>query len=89
MVINGEAAMQIMGDWAKGEFTNAGKTAGTDFLCLPAPSATGDFVFLVNSLSMFTQSDPDAAAAQETLAAAITDPAVQTAFNVRKGSIPR
>ena len=25
MVIKGKAAMQIMGDWAKGEFVNAGK----------------------------------------------------------------
>ena len=25
MVMNGEAAMQIKGDWAKDEFTNAGK----------------------------------------------------------------
>ncbi len=33
MVINGEAAMQIMGDWAKGEFTAAGKKAGVDYLC--------------------------------------------------------
>ena len=28
MVINGKAAMQFMGDWAKGEFTAAGKVAG-------------------------------------------------------------
>ena len=32
MVINGEAAMQIMGDWAKGEFKVAGKNVGTDFV---------------------------------------------------------
>ena len=28
MVINGKAGMQFMGDWAKGEFTAAGKVAG-------------------------------------------------------------
>jgi glucose/mannose transport system substrate-binding protein len=31
MVINGEALFQIMGDWAKGEFVNAGQTAGEEF----------------------------------------------------------
>ncbi len=59
MVINGEAAMQIMGDWAKGEFTNAGKLPGTDYACIPVPKAKGDaFVYLVNSLSLFTQDRP-------------------------------
>ena len=33
MVMNGEAAFQIMGDWAKGEFLAAGKKLGKDFLC--------------------------------------------------------
>jgi glucose/mannose transport system substrate-binding protein len=60
MVINGEAAMQIMGDWAKGEFTNAGKIPGDDYACIPVPKAQGDgFVYLVNSLSLFAQSQPD------------------------------
>ena len=36
MVMNGEAAFQIMGDWAKGEFLAAGKVPGEDFLCAPA-----------------------------------------------------
>ena len=90
MVIKGDAAMQIMGDWAKGEFTNAGKTPGTDYACIPVPKADGKpgFVYLVNSLSMFTQSDPDAIKAQQMLAGAIMDKDVQIAFNKAKGAIP-
>lgn len=89
MVINGEAAMQIMGDWAKGEFTSAGKKPGDDFACIPVPKAKGDsFVYLVNSLSLFTQTDPDLIKGQEVLASAIMDPAVQIAFNQAKGAIP-
>lgn len=89
MVIKDEAAMQIMGDWAKGEFANAGKVPGADYACIPVPKAKGDgFVYLVNSLSLFTQTDPDAAAAQEVLASAIMDPEVQVAFNQAKGAIP-
>ena len=89
MVIKGDAAMQIMGDWAKGEFTNAGKLPGTDYACIPVPKAKGDdFVYLVNSLSLFTQTDPDLIKGQEVLASAIMDPAVQIAFNQAKGAIP-
>ncbi len=89
MVINGEAAMQIMGDWAKGEFTNAGLVPGEDFMCIPVPKAQGDsFVYLVNSLSLFPQTDADMIRGQEVLAGAIMDPAVQIAFNQAKGSIP-
>lgn len=89
MVINGQAAMQIMGDWAKGEFTNAGKKAGEDYACIPVPKAAGDvFVYLVNSLSLFAQKDADRVKGQEVLAAAILDPKVQIAFNKSKGSIP-
>ena len=89
MVINGEAAMQIMGDWAKGEFTNAGKLPDTDYACIPVPKAKGDaFVYLVNSLSLFTQVDPDLIKGQEVLASAIMDKDVQVAFNQAKGAIP-
>jgi glucose/mannose transport system substrate-binding protein len=89
MVINGEAAMQIMGDWAKGEFTNAGKKPGSDFACVAVPKAEGDaFVYLVNSLSLFTQTQEDLIKGQQILASAIMDKDVQVAFNRAKGAIP-
>ena len=88
MVIESKAAMQIMGDWAKGEFTNAKKEAGKDFLCFAAPGTDADFTFLVNSFSMFEQPNEDAKKAQAILANAIMDKDVQTKFNIAKGSIP-
>jgi len=36
MVIKGEAAMQFMGDWAKGEFVAAGKKADVDYIAARA-----------------------------------------------------
>ncbi len=39
-VINGQAGMQIMGDWAKSEWTAAGKKAGADYECVPFPGET-------------------------------------------------
>jgi glucose/mannose transport system substrate-binding protein len=88
MVINDKAAMQIMGDWSKGEFTNAKKVAGKDFLCFASPGTDKSFAFLINSFSMFTQPNADAKAAQAVLANAIMDPDVQRKFNIAKGSIP-
>ncbi|MGP4845824.1 ABC transporter substrate-binding protein [Marinobacter sp. 1Y8] len=88
MVINGDAAMQIMGDWAKGEFTAAGKVAGKDYLCVPAPGTQGTFTFNVDSLAMFKLNDEDNEKAQKDLARTILEPEFQTLFNKAKGSIP-
>ncbi len=37
MVIDGRAAFQMMGDWAKGEFKNAGQEPGVDFYFMRTP----------------------------------------------------
>ena len=88
MVINGKAAMQFMGDWAKGEFTAAKKMPGKDYVCMPAPGTKGAFTFNIDSFIMFTQKDADARAAQAVLASAIMEPQFQEVFNLNKGSIP-
>ncbi|WP_020681418.1 ABC transporter substrate-binding protein [Marinobacterium rhizophilum] len=88
MVINGQAAMQIMGDWAKGEFTAAGKTPGTDYVCMPAPGTADMFTFNIDSLAMFTQSEDDRQQAQKDLAKMVMEPKFQETFNLNKGSIP-
>ena len=36
-MITGKTLMQIHGDWMKGEWRNAGKTAGKDFGCINIP----------------------------------------------------
>ena len=88
MVINGEAAMQIMGDWAKGEFTAADKTPGVDFVCVPSPGTADSFTFNIDSFAFFEQSDDAAKQAQKTMAEAILAEDFQRFFNLNKGSIP-
>jgi glucose/mannose transport system substrate-binding protein len=88
MVINGKAGMQFMGDWAKGEFTAAGKKPGKDFVCVAAPGTANAFTFNIDSLAMFTQKDPAAVKAQADLAGTVMSPAFQEVFNLNKGSIP-
>ncbi len=86
MVMNGEAAFQIMGDWAKGEFLAAGKKPGEDFLCASTP---GDgYLYNVDSFAMFNVDGDDKKAGQDLLAKLIVAPNFQKVFNLNKGSIP-
>ncbi|HXH04179.1 MAG TPA: ABC transporter substrate-binding protein [Candidatus Competibacteraceae bacterium] len=86
-IINGEAAMQVMGDWAKGEFATAGKKAEVDFLCFDFPDTKGAITFNSDAFGMF-EVGAAKKPAQEKLAKAIMDPAFQEQFNLVKGSIP-
>ncbi|MCW8328751.1 ABC transporter substrate-binding protein [Photobacterium sp. SDRW27] len=88
MVIDGEAAMQIMGDWAKGEFAAAGKVPGKDYLCVAAPGTHGQFTYNIDSFAFFKLSDEANRQAQKDLAKTILDKDFQEIFNLNKGSIP-
>ena len=87
MVIKGDALVQVMGDWAKGEFKAANKEAGKDFLCYRFPGTDGS-VFYNTDMFAFFQVSSDRQAAQVALAEATMSPEVQSAFNVLKGSVP-
>ena len=87
MVINGDAAFQFMGDWAKGEFLNAGKKPGQDFLCFRFPGTQRQVTFNSDQFAMFDQGGK-VSQEQAALASAIMSPDFQSAFNVAKGSVP-
>jgi glucose/mannose transport system substrate-binding protein len=88
MVIKGEAGMQIMGDWAKGEFIAAGKAPGKDFVCVAAPGSAKAFTFNIDSFAMFKLKNDANVKAQKDLASAILSPEFQETFSLNKGSIP-
>ena len=88
LVVNGKAAANIMGDWAGGEFQVAKMVPGKDYDCLPGLGVTpvlntgGDvFYFPKNK-------DPKVTEAQMKMASTLITPAVQVAFNLKKGSLP-
>jgi glucose/mannose transport system substrate-binding protein len=87
MVIEGKGGMQMMGDWAKGEFLKAGKKPGADFVCIRFPGTQGMVTFNSDQFMMFKVGD-DSKKAQLQMAAAIESPSFQSAFNVVKGSVP-
>jgi len=87
MVINGKAGMQIMGDWAKGEFLKAGKKPNVDFLCFQYPGTEGMFTFNSDAFAMF-KVGKEQEVGQMALASSIMDKNFQEQFNLVKGSIP-
>ena len=87
MVIEGKAGMQMMGDWAKGEFLKAGQKPGSDFVCIRFPGTQGAVTFNSDMFMMFKVGD-DKKEAQLLMASDIESPDFQSSFNVVKGSVP-
>jgi glucose/mannose transport system substrate-binding protein len=88
LVISGKAGMQIMGDWAKGEFSAAKQVAGKDFGCFPGFGPKSPYM-VAGDVFVFPKTDnPEQVQAQQLLATVMTSPPAQAAFNQRKGAIP-
>ncbi|MGV7207495.1 ABC transporter substrate-binding protein [Oxalobacteraceae bacterium A2-2] len=88
LVVSGKAGVQIMGDWAKGEFSSARQVAGKDFGCFPGFGPKAPYIVAGDAFVFPRTSNPDAVKAQKLLASVVTAPGPQAAFSVRKGSIP-
>lgn len=88
MMMNGEAAMQLMGDWVKGEMTVAGKIPGEDYICVSAPGTEGMFSYNIDSFVFFKSHDPSRGKGQKEVAETIMSKSFQEAFNYSKGSLP-
>ncbi|XQW87648.1 ABC transporter substrate-binding protein [Aeromonas veronii] len=85
---SGGAAMQLMGDWVKGELSAGNYRPGEDIACLPSPGSAGLFSYNLDSIAMFKQRDPAQLQAQGDLAQLLMTPQFQAEFNRVKGSIP-
>jgi glucose/mannose transport system substrate-binding protein len=86
LVITGRAALQVMGDWAKGEFIAAGQTPGEEYGCTVA--GNNGYVMGGDVFVFPTVDDPAQKAAQDKLAQVMFAPDTQIAFNMKKGSVP-
>ncbi|MFR9725188.1 ABC transporter substrate-binding protein [Streptomyces sp. MS19] len=86
LVIDGNAAFNVMGDWAIAAFEEQGKTLGTDFNAAPVPGTDGVFDFLADSFTLPVGAPHEAGA--EAWLETISSAEGQTAFNAAKGSIP-
>ena len=85
-VIDGEAAFNVMGDWAEAAFAEANLSSPADYIYFPVPGTDGVFDFLADSFTLPVGAPhPEGAKAWlETVGSAEG----QAAFNKAKGSIP-
>ncbi|MRV76073.1 extracellular solute-binding protein [Duganella sp. FT92W] len=82
-----EAAMLVMGDWAKAELNEWGHATDDEFSCAPMPGTARLHLYSVDTLAMLG-SDSSRMTAQEKLAKLVVTPAVQQQFNAAKGAVP-
>ncbi|MGF1767557.1 ABC transporter substrate-binding protein [Enterovibrio makurazakiensis] len=87
-VAEGKAAMQLQGDWVKGELSALGYVPNTDYYCLPAPGTHNAFIYNVDSFVLFRQRTETSDRMANQLAETIVSAEFQSRFNQRKGSIP-
>jgi glucose/mannose transport system substrate-binding protein len=86
LVVDGDAAFNVMGDWAEGFFKELGKEPNVEFGWAPTPGSAGTFQFLSDSFVL-----PTGAPNRENAIAWLTiagSKEGQDAFNPVKGSIP-
>lgn len=88
LVITNKAAMHFNGDWAKGEFTAAGQTAGKEYGCTLVGEGGGKLVIGGDVFVFPATKDKAALATQDKLVEVLLDPTSQLEFNKKKGSIP-
>ena len=85
-VIDGTAAMTIIGDWAKGFFLSQGWRSDIELGALPTPGTQAYFVFVTDSF-VLPIGVPDRQASVNFLGMIATN-AAQDVFNPIKGAIP-
>jgi glucose/mannose transport system substrate-binding protein len=88
LVTSGEAAVQIMGSWADGEYRAAGLTAGTDFGCfIPGER---DYVQLHSDVLVFPKQPGSDGPTEDQLklASIVGDPVVATQYVAPRGALP-
>jgi glucose/mannose transport system substrate-binding protein len=84
---DGNAAMLVMGDWAKAELITRGLAVDDGFGCAVVPGTAAYHLYNIDTLSMLATREPHRPA-QEKLAALIMTPSLQNDYNQVKGSIP-
>ncbi|WP_459781002.1 ABC transporter substrate-binding protein [Photobacterium sp. R1] len=87
LLIEGERAFQISGDWVLGELL-AGKVSIPDAIgCYPTPSKQTGFIYNMDSFALFDspRTHPETA---KIVSQTLSSPAFLKAFNKVKGSIP-
>lgn len=87
-VMDGKAAMLIMGDWTLGEFIAAGLMVDRDYLCTPVPESDGQFIVALDSVAYPRQTQASMIDGQILMQTLFFDRQQQVVFANHKGSTP-
>ena len=88
LVETNKAALMIVGDWAKGDFSAANLTLDKDYGCELAPGTSDTYIMAIDAFAFPKSDKAEQIQAQHKLAELMMDPAVQTEFTRYKGSVP-
>lgn len=88
MIGRGEAGMQLMGDWAKGELVSLGYAADRDFGCNLTPGTAIAYFTVIDAFAFPLTAREGETQAQQAFARMVLDPDNQLAFSRLKGSLP-
>jgi glucose/mannose transport system substrate-binding protein len=88
LLITGRAGVQIMGDWAKGEFNAARLSAGKDYGCIAGFGPKSPYLIQGDAFIFPKGGNADTVRAQKLLASVMVAPATQVEFSRLKGSVP-
>lgn len=89
LLVRNQAAMQFMGDWAKGVFDASGMSAAVDYMCVDVPESNGLFSYNIDSFVFFEKYSAKAHNnVQSTFVETLLSKQFQIDFNRSKGSIP-
>ncbi|TGQ04797.1 ABC transporter substrate-binding protein [Mesorhizobium sp. M2E.F.Ca.ET.219.01.1.1] len=88
MVMTGEAGMQVLGDYVKGEMVLANLKPNVDYGCAPPPGNAQTYLSVSTAFVFFKSKDASVEAAQDALAETTFDSTVQLGFNLKKGATP-
>ncbi|PWB98466.1 ABC transporter substrate-binding protein [Homoserinimonas hongtaonis] len=86
ILIDGQAAYNVMGDWAEAAFAQAGLTYDNEYTTWPVPGTEGIFDFLADSFTLPVGAPHEEPAKDWLRTVGSADG--QQAFNLAKGSIP-
>ncbi len=88
LVIQGKAGFQMMGDWAKGEFTAANQVPGKDYGCTVLSNSGTGYVMGGDVFAFPKQKSDEGNKARVLLASTLLAADTQIMFAQKKGSIP-
>ena len=90
LIAENKAAMQFMGDWAKGMWSASGKVAMVDYICADVPESKGLFSYNMDSFVLFKKYNKvdTNGNVQAAFVNTLLSKQFQIEFNMNKGSIP-